>query len=129
MDQAQLIAVIDSVLPHADRRRDDFLDLFPWIGFPHRPGDAAWPDEGKREVVRALEREPELRIFHDHTQYFCGSSAIVTHEQLAEWLLMRASKVGAAQAVADTEQYLKAEEIPYAFISAIAGVEVSAGHE
>jgi len=125
----ELIELLERVLPHADRRRDDFYDLLPWIGFQHRPAGATWPAEDKAAIVQILERQAELRIFHEHTQYFYGSAVIVTYEQLVDWLLMRASRVGAAQAVADVERYLSSNDIPYTVVAAIAGVEVSAGCE
>lgn len=82
-------------------------------------------------VVRLLERlraDPSLKMFDSNLQVVSNGAALITYEDLASWLVVRAEAAGAAQAVADLERYIATDNLPFLSVVAIAGATIDRSH-
>ncbi len=76
------------------------------------------------ELLTSLKEDTDLDRFHDKYQICPGRCGLVDCKFLATWLILRARRVGADQAVADVERYLTADTVPFSLVVVLAGIEV-----
>ena len=80
-------------------------------------------------LVESLESEPELEIFDRRMQYSPGMGIRLSLVDLANWLIRRATRMGADEAIDNLRQYLGSQEIPFHAIFAIRGVLLTESYD
>lgn len=96
--------------------------------------------EGIRQVVDydedvvqraadALDDHPAIGLFDGKMQAFVGRQTLLTPSHLARWLGVRATEVGAEQALEDVNRYADRDVFPARQVMVLGGMEVDKAHE
>jgi hypothetical protein len=83
------------------------------------------PEKADPRFVRLLEeirKQPDLEIFNGKMQVLPDQAARTEYQNLASWLLRRASSNGPNVAVADLDRYVEAAELPCTLTLALTGI-------
>jgi len=89
------------------------------LGFLPTPSN-----ETVKQIADELRSQPALCIFDNLHQKKWRSWTSVSHEDLARWMVWRATQASPAQAIDDVWRYVRAETFPLTHVVVIGGVRV-----
>lgn len=82
------------------------------------------PDFIRAGLTDILAQNPDLQVFNDRLFHTGFGAVRVTYEQLAQWLVYRASEIGPENTVDDLQKYCEMRGTPTYQVLAISGIEV-----